>query len=68
MTYKAMPIKIYRAPYSDNEQNDRQKRKTGHYLIGLCGQTALTHCIQLAKEVFLEKIGVRLLGSSSGND
>ncbi|MCL2223538.1 MAG: carbamoyl-phosphate synthase large subunit [Defluviitaleaceae bacterium] len=41
-----------------------EKERPDSILSGLGGQTGLTRCMQLAKEGFLEKMGVRLLGSS----
>lgn len=41
-----------------------EKERPDSILSGLGGQTGLTLCMQLAKEGFLEQMGVRLLGSS----
>jgi len=41
-----------------------EKERPDSILSGLGGQTGLTRCMQLAKEGFLEKMNVRLLGSS----
>ena len=41
-----------------------EKERPDSILSGLGGQTGLTLCMQLAKEGFLEAMGVRLLGSS----
>ncbi|MCL2077945.1 MAG: carbamoyl-phosphate synthase large subunit [Oscillospiraceae bacterium] len=41
-----------------------EKERPDSILSGLGGQTGLTLCMRLAKEGFLEKMGVRLLGSS----
>ena len=41
-----------------------EKEQPDSILSGLGGQTGLTLCMQLAKEGFLDKMGVRLLGSS----
>jgi len=41
-----------------------EKERPDSILSGLGGQTGLTRCMQLAKEGFLDKMGVKLLGSS----
>jgi len=41
-----------------------EKERPDSILSGLGGQTGLTLCMQLAREGFLEKMNVRLLGSS----
>ena len=64
MTDKAMADKIYIEPLTPTTiKRIIMKERPDSILSGLGGQTALTLCMQLAKDGFLEKMGVRLLGS-----
>lgn len=65
MTDKAMADKIYIEPLTlTTVKRIIETEKPDSILSGLGGQTALTLCMQLAKEGFLEKNNVKLLGSS----
>ena len=65
MTDKAMADKIYIEPLTlTTVKRIIENEKPDAILSGLGGQTALTLCMELAKEGFLERNGVKLLGSS----
>jgi carbamoyl-phosphate synthase large subunit len=65
MTDNAMADKIYIEPLTlETIKRIIEKERPDSILSGLGGQTGLTLCMQLAKEGFLDKMGVRLLGSS----
>ncbi|NLO48338.1 MAG: carbamoyl-phosphate synthase large subunit [Clostridiales bacterium] len=65
MTDRVMADKIYIEPLTlTTLKRIIRKEKPDSILSGLGGQTALTLCMQLAKQGFLEKTGVKLLGSS----
>ena len=65
MTDKSMADKIYIEPLTlTTVKRIIEIEKPDSILSGLGGQTALTLCMQLAKEGFLESHGVKLLGSS----
>ena len=65
MTDKSMADKIYIEPLTlTTVKRIIETEKPDSILSGLGGQTALTLCMQLAKEGFLESHGVKLLGSS----
>ncbi|MCL2199387.1 MAG: carbamoyl-phosphate synthase large subunit [Defluviitaleaceae bacterium] len=65
MTDKNIADKIYIEPLTlTTIKRIIEKERPDSILSGLGGQTGLTRCMQLAKEGFLEKMGVRLLGSS----
>ena len=64
MTDRAMADKIYIEPLTlTTLKRIIMKERPDSILSGLGGQTALTLCMQLAREGFLEEMGVRLLGS-----
>lgn len=64
MTDHQMADKIYIEPLTlPTIQRIIEKERPDSILSGLGGQTALTLCMQLAKSGYLEKMGVRLLGS-----
>ena len=64
MTDKSMADKIYIEPLTlTTVKRIIETEKPDSILSGLGGQTALTLCMQLAKEGFLEKYGVQLLGA-----
>ncbi len=66
MTDKALADEIYLEPLTvDTVKRIIQKEKPDSILAGLGGQTGLTIAMQLAKEGFLEKSGVRLLGTNA---
>ena len=65
MTDKAMADKIYIEPLTlKTVERIIEKEKPDSILSGLGGQTGLTLSMQLAKDGFLEKHGVTLLGSN----
>ena len=65
MTDKSMADKIYIEPLTlTTVKRIIETERPDSILSGLGGQTALTLCMQLAKEGFLESHGVKLLGSS----
>ncbi len=65
MTDKSMADKIYIEPLTlTTVKRIIETEKPDSILSGLGGQTALTLCMQLAKEGFLESHNVKLLGSS----
>ncbi len=65
MTDKNMADKIYIEPLTlTTVKRIIEKEKPDSILSGLGGQTGLTLCMQLAKDGFLDKMGVKLLGSS----
>lgn len=64
MTDHSMADKIYIEPLTiDTVKRIIELEEPDSILSGLGGQTALTLCMQLAKEGFLEEKNVRLLGS-----
>ncbi|MDR2965373.1 MAG: carbamoyl-phosphate synthase large subunit [Treponema sp.] len=65
MTDKNIADKIYIEPLTlTTVKRIIEKERPDSILSGLGGQTGLTLCMQLAKDGFLDKMGVRLLGSS----
>lgn len=65
MTDQAMADHIYIEPLTLNTiKRIIEKERPDSILSGLGGQTGLTLSMQLAKDGFLDKMGVRLLGSS----
>lgn len=65
MTDNAMADKIYIEPLTlTTVKRIIEKERPDSILSGLGGQTGLTLCMQLAREGFLEKHGIKLLGSS----
>ncbi|MCL2033475.1 MAG: carbamoyl-phosphate synthase large subunit [Oscillospiraceae bacterium] len=65
MTDENIADKIYIEPLTlTTIKRIIEKERPDSILSSLGGQTGLTRCMQLAKEGFLEKMGVRLLGSS----
>ncbi len=65
MTDNAMADHIYIEPLTlTTVKRIIEKEKPDSILSGLGGQTGLTLCMQLAKEGFLEKHGIQLLGAS----
>ncbi|MCL2080731.1 MAG: carbamoyl-phosphate synthase large subunit [Oscillospiraceae bacterium] len=65
MTDENIADKIYIEPLTlTTIKRIIEKERPDSILSGLGGQTGLTRCMQLAKEGFLEKMGVQLLGSS----
>jgi carbamoyl-phosphate synthase large subunit len=65
MTDKAMADKIYIEPLTLRTiKRIIKKERPDSILSGLGGQTGLTLCMQLAKDGFLKKYGIRLLSSS----
>ena len=65
MTDNAMADKIYIEPLTlTTVKRIIEKEQPDSILSGLGGQTGLTLCMQLAKDGFLEKHSVRLLGAS----
>jgi len=65
MTDKNIADKIYIEPLTlTTVKRIIEKERPDSILSGLGGQTGLTLCMQLAREGFLEKMNVRLLGSS----
>jgi carbamoyl-phosphate synthase large subunit len=65
MTDKNIADKIYIEPLTlPTVKRIIEKERPDSILSGLGGQTGLTLCMQLARDGFLEKMNVRLLGSS----
>lgn len=65
MTDKNIADKIYIEPLTlTTVKRIIQKERPDSILSGLGGQTGLTLCMQLAKEGFLDEMGIQLLGSS----
>ncbi len=65
MTDKAMADRIYIEPLTlTTVKRIIEKERPDSILSGFGGQTGLTLSMQLAKEGFLDKMGVRLLGAS----
>ncbi len=65
MTDKNIADKIYIEPLTITTiKRIIEKERPDSILSGLGGQTGLTLCMQLAKDGFLDKMNVRLLGSS----
>jgi carbamoyl-phosphate synthase large subunit len=65
MTDNAMADKIYIEPLTlTTVKRIIEKERPDSILSGLGGQMGLTLCMQLARDGFLDKMGVRLLGSS----
>ena len=65
MTDKNIADKIYIEPLTlTTIKRIIEKERPDSILSGLGGQTGLTLCMQLAKEGFLDKMGIKLLGSS----
>ncbi|MCL1931222.1 MAG: carbamoyl-phosphate synthase large subunit, partial [Treponema sp.] len=65
MTDKNIADRIYIEPLTlTTVKRIIEKEKPDSILSGLGGQTGLTLCMQLARDGFLEKMNVRLLGSS----
>ena len=65
MTDKHIADKIYIEPLTLTVvKRIIEKERPDSILSGLGGQTGLTLCMQLAREGFLEKMNVRLLGAS----
>jgi carbamoyl-phosphate synthase large subunit len=65
MTDNNIADKIYIEPLTlPTVKRIIEKEKPDSILSGLGGQTGLTLCMQLARDGFLEKMNVRLLGSS----
>jgi len=65
MTDKNIADRIYIEPLTlATLKRVIEKEKPDSILSGLGGQTGLTLCMRLARDGFLEKMGVRLLGSS----
>ena len=68
MTDNAMADKIYIEPLTlTTVKRIIEKEKPDSILSGFGGQTGLTLSMQLAKEGFLAKHNVRLLGASPGD-
>lgn len=66
MTDKAIADEIYLEPLTlSTIKRIIEKEKPDSILAGLGGQTGLTLAMQLSKEGFLEKSGVRLLGTNA---
>jgi carbamoyl-phosphate synthase large subunit len=65
MTDKNIADRIYIEPLTlTTVKRIIEKERPDSILSGLGGQTGLTLCMQLAKDGFLEKMNIRLLGSS----
>ncbi len=66
MTDKALADEIYLEPLTvETAKRIIEKERPDSLLAGLGGQTGLTIAMQLAKEGFLDRMGVRLLGTSA---
>ncbi|MBR2151837.1 MAG: carbamoyl-phosphate synthase large subunit [Clostridia bacterium] len=66
MTDKALADEIYLEPLTvETVKRIIEKERPDSLLAGLGGQTGLTIAMQLAKEGFLDRMGVRLLGTSA---
>lgn len=65
MTDKALADEIYLEPLSlETIKRIIEKERPDSLLAGLGGQTGLTLAMQLAKDHYLEKMGVRLIGTN----
>jgi carbamoyl-phosphate synthase large subunit len=65
MTDKNIADRIYIEPLTlTTIKRIIEKERPDSILSGLGGQTGLTLCMQLAREGFLDRMGIRLLGSS----
>lgn len=65
MTDRGVADKIYIEPLTlSTVKRIIEKERPDSILSGLGGQTGLTLCMQLARDGFLDRMGVRLLGSS----
>lgn len=65
MTDKNIADRIYIEPLTlTTVKRIIEKERPDSILSGLGGQTGLTLCMQLAREGFLDRMGIRLLGSS----
>ncbi|MCI8332081.1 MAG: carbamoyl-phosphate synthase large subunit [Clostridiales bacterium] len=65
MTDKALADEIYLEPLSlETIKRIIEKERPDSLLAGLGGQTGLTLAMQLAKDNYLEKMGVRLIGTN----
>ena len=68
MTDKALADEIYLEPLNvDTIKRIIEKERPDSILAGLGGQTGLTIAMQLAKDGYLEKMGVRLLGTDANS-
>ena len=66
MTDKALADEIYLEPLTlDTVKRIIEKERPDSLLAGLGGQTGLTLAMQLSKEGFLDRMGVRLLGTGA---
>ena len=66
MTDNALADEIYLEPLTaETIKRIIEKERPDSMLAGLGGQTGLTIAMQLSKEGYLEKAGVRLLGTSA---
>lgn len=66
MTDKALADHIYLEPLTEETiKRIIEKEKPDSILCGLGGQTGLTIGMQLAKDGYLEKMGIRLLGTNA---
>ena len=67
MTDKALADEIYLEPLTaETVKRIIEKEKPDSLLAGLGGQTGLTIAMQLSKDGYLDKMGVKLLGTKSG--
>ncbi len=66
MTDKALADEIYLEPLTlDTVKRILEKERPDSLLAGLGGQTGLTLAMQLAKEGFLARLGIKLLGTGA---
>ncbi|MFA6948554.1 MAG: carbamoyl phosphate synthase large subunit, partial [Eubacteriales bacterium] len=66
MTDKALADEIYLEPLTvETVKRIIEKERPDSLIAGLGGQTGLTIAMQLSKEGFLERMGVRLLGTDA---
>lgn len=66
MTDKALADEIYLEPLTtETVKRIIEKEKPDSLLAGLGGQTGLTIAMELSKEGYLEKVGVKLLGTDA---
>ena len=66
MTDKALADEIYLEPLTaDTVKRIIEKEKPDSLLAGLGGQTGLTIAMQLSKDGYLDKMGVKLLGTNA---
>ncbi|MBQ9115803.1 MAG: carbamoyl-phosphate synthase large subunit, partial [Clostridia bacterium] len=66
MTDKALADEIYLEPLTaETVKRIIEKEKPDSILAGLGGQTGLTIAMQLSKDGYLDKMGVRLLGTNA---